>query len=234
MSHAMADTTPHSRLTVLISGNGTNLQAIIDACVASKIPNTSIVRVISNRKAAFGLQRAQKAQIPTTYHNLLVYKKKYPAPVTPDGSSEDFSDARKAYDADLAAIILEDRPTMVVCAGWMHILTPQFLTPLSNVKPAIPVINLHPALPKMFDGAGAIERAYAAFQRGEIEKTGIMIHYVIAEVDRGPPILVKEIEILKGEPLENLEERIHESEWETIVQGTSIALERYWVNEQSI
>src|ERR1700734_290290 len=67
-----------SRLLVLISGNGSNLQALIDACNTPALPHTSIIRVISNRKDAYGLQRAQKADIPTTYHNLVKYKKRHP------------------------------------------------------------------------------------------------------------------------------------------------------------
>lgn len=113
---------------------------------------------------------------------------------------------------------------MVVCAGWMHIFSPPALDPLEAA--GIDIINLHPALPTQFDGAGAIERAFEAFQRGEIEKTGIMIHYVIHAVDRGEPIIVRGIELKAGESLEELEERIHKIEHVEIVDGTRIALQR--------
>lgn len=86
--------------------------------------------------------------------------------------------------------------------------------------------DLHPALPGQFNGANAIQRAYAAFQNKEIDHTGIMIHYVISEVDMGEPIVVKEIEMKEGEPETALEERIHQSEWELIVRGTKMALEK--------
>jgi len=110
----------------------------------------------------------------------------------------------------------------------MHILTPDFLDPLE--KADIPIINLHPALPKAFDGAHAIERAHTAFTNGEIDKTGIMIHYVIAEVDRGEPIIVKEIPLQHPEDddLDKLEQRIHETEWKAIVEGTQKAIDTLW------
>lgn len=73
----------------------------------------------------------------------------------------------------------------------------------------MPIINLHPALPGAFDGAHAIDRALEAFQKGEVKGTGVMVHRVVAEVDRGEPLLVKEVEIKDDDKLEDLEERIH-------------------------
>jgi len=207
-----------TKICILISGNGSNLQALIDACDTPSLPSASIVRVISNRKDAFGLKRAEKAGIPTAYHNLLAYKKRHPA------TEEGIGAARSEYDKDLAALVMVDKPDMVVCAGWMHILAPTFLDPLESA--GIPVINLHPALPGQFNGSRAIERAYAAAQEGKIDKTGVMVHYVISEVDMGEPILVREIEINKSDTLDELETRIHENEWQIIVQGTNTAIER--------
>jgi len=154
------------RITVLISGSGTNLQALIDA-LATTLADASIVRVISNRKAAFGLQRAENAGIPTSYHNLVAYRKK---------NAENELAARQAYDSDLATLVLEDSPHLVVCAGFMHILSTSFLGPLE--RQGIPVINLHPAQWGRFDGADAIARAHTAFMEGKISETGVMIHYV--------------------------------------------------------
>ncbi|KAI9808244.1 MAG: hypothetical protein M1825_004701 [Sarcosagium campestre] len=201
------------RVTVLISGNGTNLQALIDACNTASLPSTTIVRVISNRRAAYGLIRAHAASIPTYYHALPPYKTAYPSSTAA---------ARSAYDADLAKLILADTPDLVVCAGWMHVLAPSFLSALKDA--AIPVINLHPALPGCFDGAKAIERAHAAFSAGEVQKTGVMVHYVVEEVDRGEVILQEEVEMRKGEPLHDLEQRIHEIERPLLVRGANIVL----------
>jgi len=124
-----------TRITVLISGSGTNLQALIDAQEKLLPQGAKIIRVISNKKDAFGITRAQAADIPTSYHNLLKYKRdpKYEG---------DVSKARVAYDEDLAKLVLRDEPDLIVCAGFMHILSPGFLEPLEkgNVK----IINLHP------------------------------------------------------------------------------------------
>lgn len=132
-------------VTVLISGNGSNLQAVIDKTGAGQgqLP-IEIVRVISNRKDAFGLERARRASIPTAYHNLVKYKKQHPA--TPEGVQA----AREEYDADLAKLVLQDKPELVFCLGFMHVVSPRFLGPLEEV--ALKIINLHPALPGAFNG----------------------------------------------------------------------------------
>ncbi|KAJ5637010.1 hypothetical protein N7490_006889 [Penicillium lividum] len=205
------------RTTVLISGNGSNLQAVIDQVAAGTL-NANIIRVLSNRKDAFGLERARKAGIPTEYHNLVKYKKQHAA--TPEGVQA----AREEYDAELARLILADQPELVVCLGFMHILSPQFLRPLevANVR----IINLHPALPGAFNGVNAIERAHAAWMEGKIDKTGVMIHDVISEVDMGQPILVQEIPFRKGqdEDLEAFGKRVHETEWVTVIEGVGMVL----------
>lgn len=207
-------------LVVLISGNGSNLQALIDACASSALPNTRITHVISNRKAAYGLTRAANASIPTTYHNLVPFKRKHPQ--TEEGTAA----ARTEYDASLADLILklDPRPEIIVCAGWMHILTPDFLNPIADA--GVKVINLHPALPGEFAGAGAIERAWEAGKKGEIKRTGVMIHEVIAEVDAGEAIVTKEVDLREGESLDDLETRIHEVEHGLIVEGTRLTLEK--------
>ncbi|PGH16062.1 phosphoribosylglycinamide formyltransferase [Helicocarpus griseus UAMH5409] len=212
----MAHPTP---ITVLISGNGSNFQAVIDAIGAGELP-AKIVRVISNRKDAYGLERAKKADIPAHYHNLLKYKKQHPA------TEEGVKQAREDYDKELARLVLADSPELVVCLGFMHVLSPRFLDPVkeANVK----VINLHPALPGEFTGANAIERAHAAWMEGKIDHTGVMIHDVIAEVDLGAPILTKEIPFIKGvdEDLNALEQRIHEVEWKAVIEGVGIAIQQ--------
>ncbi|RFU33742.1 hypothetical protein B7463_g2608, partial [Scytalidium lignicola] len=220
----MSHTSPPTKITVLISGNGSNLQALIDA-TKNQLPNVTIVRVISNKKDAFGLIRAKEASIPTTYHNLYS-KGKYLTLGEKDPVVR--QQAREKYDADLADLILLDLPDIIVCAGWMHILAPTFLDPLKEKK--LPVINIHPALPGKYDGAGAIKRAYEDFQNGKLEngRTGIMVHFVTDVVDRGEPILVREIECKTGESLEGLENRIHENEHELIVEGTGLAITRLW------
>lgn len=189
-----------ARLAVLISGNGSNLQAIIDA-IRMKALDAEIVVVVSNRKNAFGLVRAEKAGIPTRYFPL--------KPYTDAGRS------RSEYDADLAQLVAEYRPDWVVLAGWMHILSKAFLDHFPYR-----VVNLHPALPGQFPGAHAIADAFAAFQRGEIKQTGCMVHLVPDEaVDAGPVIGVAEVPIYRTDTLEMLTERMHQTEHRLIVQS---------------
>ncbi|PCH33524.1 phosphoribosylglycinamide formyltransferase [Wolfiporia cocos MD-104 SS10] len=211
------------RIVVLISGSGTNLQALIDAQNTSALPNTSISLVLSNRKAAYGLTRAAQATPPirTAYLAMQPYLKANPGKTRDD------------YDVEVARIVAREKPDLVVLAGWMHIMGTGFLDVVNGDKALegedkekpIPVINLHPALPGAFDGAHAIERAYEAFQKGEITNSGVMVHRVVKEVDRGEPVLVREVEIKPGEPIEAFEERLHKTEWEIIVQGTAKVLD---------
>lgn len=222
-------------ITVLLSGDGSNLQCLIDAQESSAY---QIIKVITNRKAAFGLQRAEKAKIPTAYHNLIPYRKQHAT--LGDGQGE--QKAREAYDADLATLIIKDSPALVVCAGFMHVFSPRFIEPLNRA--GIDIINLHPGMCNQLiyivsanrhvakwgaiDGKDAIARAHAAFMRGEIEETGVMIHYVIVQVDRGEP-LIQEIVSLShpaDDKLEDLEERMHEVEHRLIVEGTKLAIEK--------
>lgn len=180
--------------------------------------------MLSNRKAAYGLTRAQKASppIPTAYLALQPFLKNNPGKT------------REDYDAEVAKLVVQAKPDVVVLAGWMHIMSERFLDVLngdqpfdgeSRVEKPIPVINLHPALPGAFDGAHAIERAYEAFQKGEIKHSGAMVHRVVREVDRGEPVIVREIEIKEGEAIEAFEERLHKVEWDIIVQATAKLLD---------
>lgn len=101
----------------------------------------------------------------------------------------------------------------------MHILSSKFLD-----KFKCPIINLHPALPNEFDGIHSIERAFEAYKRGEIKRTGIMVHHVIPQVDRGSLILKKEIPIEETDTLEALEERIHQQEHKLILKAVLLLL----------
>lgn len=189
-----------ARLAVLISGNGSNLQAILDA-IRLRVLDAEVVVVVSNRRKAYGLERAAKAGVPTIYHPLKPYN--------------DAGRPRAEYDADLAQKLRAYQVDWVVLAGWMHIFTDEFLRHYPYR-----VVNLHPALPGQFPGAHAIEEAFAAFQRGEIKQTGVMVHLVPDEqVDRGPVILTADVPIYKTDTLESLETRIHQTEHRTLVHA---------------
>ncbi|KAF8631360.1 hypothetical protein AX15_002445 [Amanita polypyramis BW_CC] len=229
--------TPRRRIVVLISGSGasqfvnhseinaekepegTNLQALIDAAILG----SEIVLVLSNRKNAYGLIRAANASppIPTTYLALQPYLKSNPEKTRAD------------YDVEVAQIVLSAKPDIVVLAGWMHIFGDSFLELLDGRKAldgegelvSIPVINLHPALPGAFDGANALQRAYEAFQRGEIDRSGVMVHRVVKDVDQGEPIVVREVPMEKDESINQFEERLHAVEHEIIVEATRRVLD---------
>jgi folate-dependent phosphoribosylglycinamide formyltransferase PurN len=103
----------------------------------------------------------------------------------------------------------------------MHIVSPTFLNYFPNR-----VINLHPALPGQFAGTHAIDRAFAAYQQGEITHSGCMVHIVIPEVDAGPVLATAEVPILPEDSLADFEERMHKVEHTLIVKATKLALER--------
>ena len=183
------------RLVVLISGNGSNLQAILDACARNELP-AAVVAVISNKSDAYGLTRALTVGVP--------------AIAFPKADGE----PRRDYDSRLAALVATYEPDYIVLAGWMRILSSNFLTLFQNR-----VINLHPALPGTFPGTHAIQRAYEAWQRGEIDRTGVMIHLVPDEgVDNGPTLATREIFFQQGESLEQFEARVHETEHQLLVE----------------
>ena len=186
-----------ARLAVLISGSGSNLQAIIDA-IGSGALNAEIGLVASNRKAAYGLTRAEQAGIPTFYFPL--------KPYTEQGQSRD------DYDRDLAEKIAACRPDWVVLAGWMHVFSPAFLEAFPNR-----VINLHPALPSVLPGIDAISRTYDAYQRGELTGGGCMVHFVVPEVDAGAVIAQADVPIAPDDTLEDFEARLHATEHHLIV-----------------
>ncbi|MBK9925281.1 MAG: phosphoribosylglycinamide formyltransferase [Anaerolineales bacterium] len=182
------------RLVVLISGNGSNLQAILDACASGELP-ASVVCVISNKADAYGLVRAKNAGVEAIHF------------------AKQGDESRNEYDARLAELFLTKQPDYVVLAGWMRILTSSFL----NHFPSR-VVNLHPALPDTFPGTHAIERAFEAYGRGEIEHTGIMVHLVPDEgVDNGPVLATEIVPINKDDTLESLEARVHQTEHTLLV-----------------
>lgn len=184
-----------SRLVILISGNGSNLQAILDACTSSELA-ASVVSVISNKADAYGLTRARNAGVESIYF--------------PKQENESRSD----YDARLADKVTSQQADYIILAGWMRLLTSAFLDCFPNR-----IINLHPALPGMFPGTHAIQRAFEAYQRGEIEHTGVMVHLVPDEgVDNGPVLATEIVPIHPTDTLGSLEIRIHQIEHRLLIQ----------------
>jgi formyltetrahydrofolate-dependent phosphoribosylglycinamide formyltransferase len=194
----------NSRLVVLISGSGTNLQALLDATADGRL-DAKVVLVVSNRKNAFGLARAEQAGVETLYFPLKPYREQ--------------GLGREVYDAGLAQRVSVYEPDLVVLAGWMHLLSPAFLDCFPER-----VINLHPALPGAFAGTNAIERAYSAFRQGILSHSGCMVHYVVPEMDAGPVVAQTIVPIEAGDSLADFEARMHQAEHELIVAATRRAL----------
>ena len=195
-----------SRLIILASGYGSNLQAILDACEDGHLP-AEVVAIVSDRKKAFALERAHNASIPAVYHPWKPYRE--------SGKN------RRAYDTDLANKVARFMPDLVILAGWMRLLTVAYLE-----RFPMKVINLHPALLGTFPGTHAIERAFEAYQTGKIPHTGVMVHYVPDEgVDDGPLIVQEVVPIYPNDTVNTLEARIHMVEHRLIVDAVREVLE---------
>ena len=199
------------RIVVLASGAGSNLQALIDAVRDGRL-DAQIAAVIANRRNAYALERASRNKIPTSFVGLRPYLE----------SSDDPALARRRYDADLAEIVSDHRPDLVVLAGWMHLLTMEFLSRFPGR-----VLNLHPALPGEFPGAHAIDDAWNAHLNEGLGRTGVMVHLVPDEgVDDGPVLATRVVTIEADDDRASLEARIHAVEHDLLVQTVIEFLER--------
>lgn len=185
---------PTVRIVVLVSGNGSNLQAVLDACRQGDLP-AEVVAVVSNKADAGALRRAADAGVPTVHV----------------GPHE--GEARPDYDSRLADVVAGFAPDLVVLAGWMRILTTSFLGWFPSR-----VVNLHPALPGELPGTRAIERAWDEFVAGTRTRTGVMVHLVPGEgVDDGPVLATEVVPILPGDDLAALAARVHATEHRLLV-----------------
>jgi phosphoribosylglycinamide formyltransferase-1 len=183
-----------ARLVLLASGNGSNVQAVIDACARGDI-DAQVAAVVSDRLDARALERADAVGIPSVH----VGKR-------PDESRAD-------YDARLADVVSGFSPDHVVLLGWMRVLTMSFLGWFPGM-----VINLHPALPGELAGTKAIERAFHEFEDGHRDTTGVMVHLVPDEgVDSGPVLATEIVPIQAGDTLDSLTERVHAAEHRLVV-----------------
>lgn len=196
-----------SRLVVLATGSGSNLQAILDACADGTL-DAEVVLVVVNRRSAYAAERAAAAGVPSVFRPMGPFRDEFP---------DDPRRAREAYDASLAAEVADARPDLVVQAGWMHLFTAAFLDRFPEM-----IVNLHPALPGAFPGAHAIDDAWTAHVADGLDHTGVMVHLVPDEgVDDGPVLASQVVPIEPDDTREMLEERIHAAEHELFV--TTIA-----------
>ncbi|WP_213715583.1 phosphoribosylglycinamide formyltransferase [Cedecea lapagei] len=171
-------------IVVLISGNGSNLQAIIDACQQKKI-NGTISAVFSNKADAFGLERAREAGIPT--HAL---------------AASEFS-SREAFDRQLMQEIDAYAPDVVVLAGYMRILSPAFVARYSGR-----LLNIHPSLLPKYPG---LHTHRQVLENGD-EEHGTSVHFVTDELDGGPVILQAKVPVFEGDDEDEITARVQHQE----------------------
>ena len=177
------------RITVLISGNGSNLQALVDARSSGHL-RIDITRVLSNREDAKGLQRAQQAGIGTQ----IIDHQRYPD--------------RSSFDRDLVRAIMDSKPDLVVLAGFMRIIGAEVLGPLAGR-----MINLHPSLLPLYRGTNTYQRALDA---GDSEH-GASIHFVSEELDGGPVLSQLRIPVLGEDDKTSLAARLAPMEHKLLV-----------------
>ena len=189
------------KICVCVSGGGTNLQAIIDAIDNGTITNAEIVRVISNNKGVFALERAQKHNIDA----VAVSPKDY--------------ETRELFNEALLASIDEVEPDLVVLAGFLVVLPVKLIQKYHNR-----IINIHPSLIPSFCGTGYYGLRFheAALERG-VKVTGATVHFVDEGTDTGPIILQKAVEVLPDDTPKTLQQRVmEEAEWKILPQAINL------------
>ena len=182
-------------VAVLVSGSGTNLQALIDRLHLAATSHVEIVLVVASAPDAPALARAEAAGIRTE-----VIRR------------DDYAD-RESRDRGLADAVEAARPALIVLAGWMSILTPAFLDRFPDR-----VINLHPSMLPAFPGMHAIDEALA----GGVRYTGVTVHFADPEVDGGPPVLQEPVPVGPHDTSESLRERIREVEHRLLADAVAL------------
>lgn len=180
------------RIAVLVSGGGTNLQAIIDAIAAGKITDTEIAAVISNNKNAYALERAKQAGIK----DIVV-------------SPKDF-ETREVFNENLLKTLQEVNPDLIVLAGYLVVIPESVIDAFENR-----IINIHPSLIPAFCGTGyyGLKVHEAALKRG-VKVVGATVHFVDKGTDTGPIIMQKAVAVQNGDTPKVLQQRVMEqAEW---------------------
>ena len=180
----MTEQNSQKSIVVLVSGNGSNLQAIIDDISQQKI-NAKVSAVIANQETAYGLIRAKDAGIPAIYID-----------------HKSFAN-REEYDAKMASCIDEFAPDLIVLAGFMRILTPTFVEHYQGK-----MLNIHPSLLPKYKGLDTHQRAIDA---GDIEH-GASVHFVTPELDGGPVVLQSKVPVFDQQDAHELAERVQQQE----------------------
>lgn len=172
------------KVGVLISGNGSNLQALMDACASADYP-AEISVVISNKENAYGLNRARNAGIAAHVVDHKAYE------------------TREAFDEAMQALLLHHNVEIVCLAGFMRLLSASFVAKWKGR-----MLNIHPSLLPNFKGAHAVRDALTA----KAKESGCTVHIVTDELDSGPILLQAKVPVLENDTEESLHQRIHEQE----------------------
>ena len=195
------------RFAVFISGNGSNLQAIIDAVKSGEI-KAELALVVSSNDKAYGLKRAETAGIKTCIFNPKDYTNK------------------QSVDRDIIIKLKEEKIDFVVLAGYMRLLTPYFLKHYPNK-----ILNVHPSLLPSFKGMEGIKDAFTY----GVKVTGVTIHFVNDKMDNGPILLQDSIKIYEDDTLASLEAKIHKLEHRLYPKAIAIFVEgRYKIKLRKV
>jgi len=189
------------RIVVLVSGGGTNLQALLDAQGRGELKPGGIAAVISSKEGTYALERAAKAGVP----GYVVAKKDYPD--------------HKSYSLALLTKCQELKADLIILAGFMHILTEEFVNAYENA-----ILNVHPALIPSFCGEGfyGLHVHERALEYG-VKVTGATVHFVTAEPDGGPIIAQLAVSIHEGDTPETLQRRVmEEAEWKLLPRAAAL------------
>ncbi|CCX87679.1 phosphoribosylglycinamide formyltransferase [Clostridium sp. CAG:590] len=189
------------RVAVMVSGGGTNLQAIIDAVESGRITNTELVAVVSNNKGAYALERAKKAGIK----DVVVSPKDY--------------DTREEFNKALIETVDSLKVDLIVLAGYLVVIPPEMIDKYENR-----IINIHPSLIPSFCGTGfyGLKVHEAALARG-VKVVGATVHFVDKGTDTGPIILQKAVAVEEGDTPKILQQRVMEqAEWILLPQAIDL------------
>ena len=189
------------KVAVLVSGGGTNLQALIDSIGNGNIKNVEIVRVISSKRGVRALERAEKAGIDA----MVVARRDY--------------DSAEAFDKALTAALKECGAELIVLAGYLSVLSPELVRNYENR-----IINIHPSLIPAFCGVGyyGLKVHEEALARG-VKVTGATVHFVDEGCDSGPIILQKSVEVREDDTPETLQRRVmEEAEWKLLPEAVDL------------
>ena len=194
-----------TKIAVFVSGGGTNLQALIDAAKAGKIPHGEIALVIASKPGVFALERAAKAGIKS----VVVERKKYPD--------------KPSFEADLKKTLDENGIQMIILAGFMLVLSADFVKQYPDR-----IINVHPALIPSFCGDGFYGlHVHEAVLNYGVKVTGATVHFVNEVTDGGKIILQKAVDVLDGDTPEILQKRVMEqAEWIILPQAAEIVAKK--------